>query len=105
MNRRSFLKIFFGTVATVVVAPTLINTPKAIVISRTGISPNKIIQGQEILVPTFEIASNPTIQLSEIKARRFYIVDRAQIKAKEAMQKEEDTKTFRAIEAEIRKAA
>lgn len=30
---------------------------------------------EEILVPTFEIASNPTVSLSEIKARRFYIVD------------------------------
>jgi len=35
--------------------------------------------------------------LSEIKARRFYIVDRAQIKAKEAIQKEEDLNIFNAI--------
>jgi len=35
-----------------------------------------IIEGEEILVPTFEIASNPQIKLSEIKARRFHIVDR-----------------------------
>ena len=33
----------------------------------------------DLEVPTLEIVSNPTLKLSEIKARRFYIVDRAQI--------------------------
>jgi len=55
------------------------------------------IAGEEVLVPTFEIAANPTVRLSEIKARRFYIVDRAQIKAKEAIQKTEDTNIFNAL--------
>ncbi len=67
------------------------------VVSRRGAVPDQITEGEEILVPTFEIAANPTIRLSEIKARRFYIVDRAQIKAKEAIQKEEDTNIFNAL--------
>ena len=67
------------------------------VISRRGGVPDLITEGEEILVPTWEIAANPTIRLSEIKARRFYIVDRAQIKAKEAIQKEEDTNIFNAL--------
>ena len=67
------------------------------VISRRGAVPDGITEGEEILVPTFEIATNPTIRLSEIKARRFYIVDRAQIKAKEAIQKEEDLNIFNLI--------
>ena len=67
------------------------------VISRRGAVPDMITEGEEILVPTFEIATNPTIRLSEIKARRFYIVDRAQIKAKEAIQKTEDLNIFNAI--------
>ena len=67
------------------------------VVSRRGAVPDQIQEGEEILVPTFEIAANPTIRLSEIKARRFYIVDRAQIKAKEAIQKEEDTNIFNAL--------
>lgn len=33
----------------------------------------------EILVPTFVIGANPTINLSQIKTKRFYIVDRAQL--------------------------
>ena len=69
----------------------------ATVISRRGAVPDQIVEGEEILVPTFEIAARPTIRLSEIKARRFYIVDRAQIKAKEAIQKEEDTNIFNAL--------
>lgn len=71
------------------------------VISRRGAVPDMIVEGEEILVPTFEIATNPTIRLSEVKARRFYIVDRAQIKAKEAIQKEEDLNIFNAVNASI----
>jgi len=71
------------------------------VISRRGSVPDMITEGEEILVPTFEIATNPTIRLSEVKARRFYIVDRAQIKAKEAIQKEEDLNIFNAIIAAV----
>lgn len=67
------------------------------VVSRRGAVPDQIQEGEEVLVPTWEIAANPTIRLSEIKARRFYIVDRAQIKAKEAIQKEEDTQIFNAL--------
>jgi len=70
---------------------------RAYVISRRGAVPDAIQEGEEVLVPTFEIATNPSIRLSEIKARRFYIVDRAQIKAKEAIQKEEDTNIFAAL--------
>lgn len=73
----------------------------AYVLSRRGGVPDMITEGEEILVPTFEIATNPTIRLSEIKARRFYIVDRAQIKAKEAIQKEEDTNILTTLLASV----
>lgn len=71
------------------------------IVARRGAVPDQITEGEEILVPTFEIAAYPTIRLSEIKARRFYIVDRAQIKAKEAIQKEEDTNIFNALHAAV----
>jgi len=73
----------------------------ATVIARRGAVPDLITEGEEILVPTFEIATHPTVRLSEVKARRFFIVDRAQIKAKEAIQKEEDSNIFNAIDAAI----
>lgn len=71
------------------------------VVGRRGAVPDQIQEGEEILVPTFEIVANPTIRLSEIKARRFYIIDRAQIKAKEAIQKEEDSQIFNALIAAV----
>jgi hypothetical protein len=67
------------------------------VVGRRGAVPEQIVEGEEIVVPLFEIAAHPSIRLSEIKARRFYIVDRAQIKAKEAIQKEEDTNIFKSL--------
>ena len=72
------------------------------VIGRRGAVPDRIVEGEEVLVPTFEIAVNPQIRLSEIKARRFYIVDRAQMKAKEAIQKLEDTEILRDVNAAVR---
>lgn len=74
----------------------------AYVIARRGAVPDRIVEGEEVLVPTFEIAANPQIRLSEIKARRFYIVDRAQMKAKEAIQKTEDTEILTDIDAAVR---
>lgn len=71
------------------------------VVSRRGAVPDQITEGEEILAPTFVIAAHPTVRLSEIKARRFYVVDRAQIKAKEAIQKEEDTNIFNALKAAV----
>jgi len=71
------------------------------VLPRRGAVPDQIQEGEEILVPTFEIAANPQIRMSEIRARRFYIVDRAQIKAKEAIQKEEDACIFRSLIAAV----
>jgi len=69
----------------------------AFVLARRGAVPDMIVEGEEILVPTFEIATHPTVRLSEVKARRFFIVDRAQIKAKEAIQKVEDSEIFTVI--------
>ena len=39
----------------------------------------KIFAHERIFFPTFEVASNPTIKLSDIKARRFNIIDTALI--------------------------
>jgi len=73
----------------------------AYVIPRRGALPDRITEGEEVLVPTFEIGANPQIRLSEIKSRRFYIVDRAQMKAKEAIQKAEDSEILAAIDAAV----
>lgn len=72
------------------------------VIGKRAAVPTRIVEGEEVLVPTWEIAVNPQIRLSEIKARRFYIVDRAQMKAKEAIQKLEDTEILRDVDAAVK---
>lgn len=73
----------------------------ATVIGRRGGVPMEIHEGEEVIVPTFIISVRPTVSYSEIKARRYFIVDRAQIKAKEAIQKEEDTNIFTALLASV----
>lgn len=72
---------------------------KAYVVSKRGGVLTSEIEGEEVQVPTFEIAANPVIRYSEVKARRFYIVDRAQIRAKDSIQRQEDTEAFRVIDA------
>lgn len=74
---------------------------KSWVLSKRGAVPDMYVEVEELLVPTFEIATHPTVRLSEVKARRFYIVDRAQMKAKEAIQREEDTNIFTTINAAV----
>lgn len=74
---------------------------KSYVLGKRGAVPDQFVEVEELLVPTFEIATNPTIRLSEVKARRFYIVDRAQMKAKEGIQREEDTNIFNTISAAV----
>ncbi len=73
----------------------------AAVISRRGAVPEQITEGTEVFVPTYELGVYPQVRISEIKARRFYIVDRIQMKSKEAIQKLEDTEILAAIEAVV----
>lgn len=67
------------------------------VIPRRGRVPDMYVEAEELLIPTFEIATNPSIKLNEIRARRFYIVDRAQVRAKDSLQRQEDTEIFKVI--------
>jgi hypothetical protein len=51
-----------------------------------------------VTVPTFQIYSNPTVKLSDIKTRRFDLIDRAASKAKAEIQAQEDVELFKAID-------
>lgn len=70
---------------------------KSYVIPKRGAVPDMQVEGEELLVPTWEIACNPTIKLNEIRARRYYIVDRAQVKAKDSLQRLEDQSVFQTL--------
>ena len=74
---------------------------KSAVIPKRGSVPTHVVEAEELLVPVIEIASNPTIKLTEIRSRRYYIVDRAQVRAKDSLQRQEDTEVFSVINAAV----
>lgn len=74
---------------------------KSYVIPKRGSVPTVEIEAEELLVPTMEIAANPTIRLNEVRQRRFYIVDRAQVRAKDSLQRQEDVEVFKVINAAV----
>lgn len=74
---------------------------KSYVIPKRGSVPDALVEAEELIVPTIELAAHPTIRLNEIRARRFYIVDRAQVRAKDSLQRQEDVEVFKVINAAI----
>jgi HK97 family phage major capsid protein len=71
----------------------------AYVVGEEGENIVAVAKCKRVLFPMFEIASNPEIPLTEIKARRFDLIERAVDKAKIAIQVEEDTKVFSVMQA------
>ena len=70
----------------------------AIVVSSNGAVPESRIKGDRISVPEFEVVSNPTVRISEVKRRRFNVIDRAQQKARQEIQAQEDANIFAALQ-------
>ena len=56
------------------------------------------IRGGKLTVPSFELVSNPTVSLAEIKKRRFNIVARAQKMLQQQVQDEFDKLIFATID-------
>lgn len=69
----------------------------AIVIGEEGMTPETIVKGKRILIPLFELGSNPKIPFTQIKERRYNLIDRAQDKAKQDIQAVEDDLGFSAL--------
>lgn len=69
----------------------------AIVIGEEGQTPETIVKGKRILIPMFELASNPKIPFTQVKERRYNLIDRAQDKAKQEIQAAEDDLGFSAL--------
>ena len=70
----------------------------AVVISSNGSAPESRVFGDRVTIPEFEIVSNPTVRIAEVKRRRFNIVDRAQQKARQEIQAQEDANIFAALD-------
>ncbi len=71
----------------------------AFAISKRGGAVNTLIEGDRIQVPTWEIAAYPSVRWSQIKERRFNIIDRAQQRAKSDIMAVEDENAFALIDA------
>lgn len=71
----------------------------AYVIGEEGQNIVAVAKPKRVHFPLFEIASNPEIQLTEIKQRRFDLIERSVDLAKAEIQAEEDRKVFAVMDA------
>jgi len=71
----------------------------AVVISSNGTGPESRVFGDRVVVPEFELFSNPTVRISEVRRRRFNVIDRAVQKARQELMAQEDANVFAAIDA------
>ena len=71
----------------------------AVVISSNGTGPESRVFGDRVTVPEFEIYSNPTVRIAEVKRRRFNVIDRAVQKARQEIMAQEDANGFAALNA------
>ncbi len=71
----------------------------AYVIGEEGSNILAIQKPRRVIFPLFEIASNPEIPLTQVKERRFDLIERAQDLAKSEIQAEEDTRVFEILDA------
>jgi hypothetical protein len=71
----------------------------AYVVGEEGENIVAVAKPKRVLFPLFEVAANPEIQLTEIKARRFDLIERSVDLAKSAIQAEEDRKVFAVMDA------
>lgn len=71
----------------------------AVVISSNGSGPESRVFGDRIAVPTFELFSNPTVRINEVRRRRFNVIDRAVQKARQEIMAQEDANVFAAVDS------
>lgn len=71
----------------------------AVVISSNGSGPESRVFGERVTVPEFEIFSNPTVRIAEVKRRRFNVIDRAVQKARQEIMAQEDANVFAALDS------
>lgn len=66
----------------------------AFVIGEEGENILSVTKPRRVIFPLFEIASNPTIPLTQVKERRFDLIERSQDLAKSQIQAAEDERVF-----------
>jgi hypothetical protein len=71
----------------------------AFVVGEEGENILAITKPRRVIFPLFEVASNPEIPLTQVKDRRFDLIERAQDLAKAQIQAAEDTRAFDILDA------
>jgi HK97 family phage major capsid protein len=71
----------------------------AFVVGEEGENILAITKPRRVIFPLFEIASNPEIPLTQIKERRFDLIERAQDLARASIQAAEDERVFAVLDA------
>jgi hypothetical protein len=71
----------------------------AYVVGEEGQNILAIQKPRRVIFPLFEISSNPEIPLTQIKERRFDLIERSQDLAKAEIQAEEDNRVFDVLDA------
>lgn len=71
----------------------------AFVVGEEGENILAITKPRRVIFPLFEIASNPEIPLTQIKERRFDLIERAQDLARAMIQAAEDERVFAVLDA------
>lgn len=66
----------------------------AFVIGEEGQNVVALVKSKRVLFPLFEIAANPEIALSQVKERRYDIIERSQDLARAQIQAAEDSRVF-----------
>lgn len=70
----------------------------AVVVASNGTAVESRVFGDRVTVPEFEIVSNPTVRIAEVKRRRFNVIDRAVQKARQEIMAQEDANIFGALD-------
>lgn len=70
----------------------------AVVVGANGSGPESRVYGEVVSVPTFELFSNPTVRMSEVRRKRFNVIDRAVQKARQEIMAQEDANVFAALD-------
>ncbi len=71
----------------------------AVVISSNGSPPESRVFGDRLTLTPFQIACNPTVRISEVRKRRFNVIDRMVQKARQELMAQEDGNGFAALDA------
>jgi hypothetical protein len=71
----------------------------AYVVGEEGENIVSVTKPRRVMFPLFEIASNPEIPLTQIKERRFDLIERAQDLARTQIQAAEDERVFAVVDA------